>query len=519
MDTNTQAALDKANEASQLAKKGQVDAAIRCFETAIEMHPGMAGALCNLGALLDQSGRSQEAITRLQHCLKLQPEFPEAWNNYGNALLHSCQVDAAFQACSKATQLRPNYWEAHSNRMLSTLYRMGTAKALKIAHQEWRAALQAAPMDVTAFTPKKREKGQKIRLGFVSPDFRLHSVAFFLQPLLESLCKDQFELYLYSDNQSDDALTLRFKQLASSWKDCQSLSHQELTQAIRADSIDILFDLCGHFSHNRLPVFAARAASTQVAWLGFPGPTATPNIDYYIGDAAVYQEGIDSIGDAKLLKLPNGFHCYRPPAEAPAIASPPKESPYNFTFGCFNNAFKISPQIAELWGKILAATPNARLVLKSRGFADLKVRQQVQQWICTDKIDPTRVVFHQRTASLVDHLKAYGQIDLALDTYPYNGTTTTCEALWMGVPTISLAGTEPQSRVGASLLKQAKLEHFIASTPDAYLGIAKTLSERADYLTHLRTSLRTHLQQSDLLQPQSLSQPLAAALTKWVEGS
>jgi protein O-GlcNAc transferase len=516
LNTATQAALDQANHASALAQAGQVDAAIQAFEAAIALQPSMVGARCNLGALLDQTGRSEAALVQLRKCLQLQPDLPEAWNNYGNALLHCCQIEAAHHAFSRATQLRSSYLDAHSNRILATLYRADNNQTIQLARSDWQRALQAATQKMPAFHASKRSPQQKIRLGFVSPDFRLHSVAYFLQPVLEALCPETFEFYLYSDTQRSDAITLRFKQLADVWLDCQSLSHQQLTELIRADHIDVLFDLCGHFSHNRLPVFAARAANTQAAWLGFPGPTATANIDYYIGDNTVFRDAAHfPADDARLLQLPRGFHCYRPPATAPAIVSPPKETTHRFSFGCFNNTFKISPQIAELWGQLLRATPHSRLVLKARGFSNASVRQQIQHWICRDRIDPSRIVLLARTASLVEHLQCYGSIDLALDTFPYNGTTTTCEALWMGVPTISLVGQAPQSRVGASLLKQAQLEHFIAPTPSAYVAIARALYDRPDYLTRLRASLRTHLAQTDLLTVKSLSQPLTATLIEW----
>jgi protein O-GlcNAc transferase len=513
LDTPHQAALEQANKASDLAQQGRIDEAIRSFEAAILMHPGMAGALCNLGALLDQTGRTQAALARLRECIQLQPDFPEAWNNYGSALLHSCQIEAAYQAYSRAVQLRPNYFEAHSNRMLCPLYRSGKKEALATARRDWVAALKKYPVEEVAFSQIEKRGTGKIRLGFVSPDFRLHSVSFFLEPLLQQLSKERFELYLYSDTASPDALTLRYQHLADCWKNCESLSNKELLQQVRSDSIDVLFDLCGHFSFNRLPVFAARAAPKQVSWLGFPGSTATPNIDYYIGDASLVSTEDNSHGEeTRILELPDGFHCYKPPAEAPAIKSNSDKNQQVFTFGCFNNAFKISPDIAAIWGQLLKETPHSRLLLKARGFANPTLQQQIRQWICGNTLDPLRIVFLDRTPSLVKHLDAYSQIDLALDTFPYNGTTTTCEALWMGVPTVSLSGDVPQSRVGTSLLKQAQLQHFAAKTPRAYIDIAKALHDNPDYLLRIRASLRSHLQKTSLLNATALCKPLEAAL-------
>lgn len=514
MPKDIQSTIARANEALRLAQSNKLEEGIQLLETLIDEHPGMIGARSNLGALLDQAGRCERACEVLKEAIRLQPGFAEAWNNLGLALFHLTRTQAATDAFTRAVRIKPDYFEAHSNRCLMPLYRTGTITNSKGALTDWRHACETETT-----TPRTKgiglPKNSLLKIGFVSPDFRVHSVAYFLLPLIRHWStKKQVEIFLYSDVGCPDDVTESFRSLPVHYIPVRELSHRELAEKVRHDGIHVLFDLCGHFTHNRLPVFAMRAAPCQLAWLGYPCDSGTPHIDYRIADKVSSPPELSSNEPESILRLNRGYHCYSPPLQAPAIEAMPFAKGAAFTFGCFNNAFKISPEIARIWGVILQQSPKTRLLLKAKSFANDTVRQQILDWIHTDPTVRNRVQFRCRDASLQDHLATYNTVDLALDTFPYNGTTTTCESLWMGVPCITLCGSEPQSRVGASLLHQAKLNHFVTHSAEQYIQVATLLAHQADKLKSYRSVLRSHLSQTPLLNPEPVCEELLEQVKK-----
>lgn len=492
--------IEQANAALALADRGRVQEAVSLFEDLLRAHPEMAGARSNLGALYTQSGESSRAIEHLQQCLQDLPEFPEAWNNLGNAFMQACRMEEAYRAFSKAIRLRHAYFAAHSNRFLLLRYREAKGPVLEQAVREWQSALNQHPVSKNHYEPIAPTGYKKIRLGLLSPDFRNHSIAFFLEPLLARIDRDRIVVSLYSDVRQPDSITSRLARLADCWADVRDLTDAQLLEKLRGDSLHVLIDLTGHFERNRLPVFAARAAPLQLSWLGFPGTTGTPHIDGRLVDATVAHGSSESHACEPPIVLPDGFHCYRPSANAPAIAPLPFHRNGFLTFGSFNNAAKISPAVADLWGQLLETIPDSRLLLKARAFKDPDTRKRILHGILKDRpLSPERIRFLSRRPGLTEHLRDYHEVDLALDTYPYSGTTTTCEALWMGVPVVTLTGKSPQSRVTASLLHQARLSHFITGNPTALKHLVTRLAQRPDHLVRLRSSLRAHLQKTPLL--------------------
>lgn len=514
MSSQSSAFIELANQALDLAAGGERKSAIAALESVIAAQPNMVGARINLGALLCQTGEIDRAIDCLKTTLELAPKFPAAWNNYGHALLRSGAVEAAFQAFSKAIECDPQYISAHSNRILTTLYRETSQELRKSVYDDYRWAITQKVGLISAYQAS-RKAAKCIKIGFISPDFRQHSVAFFLESIFENLDKTQFELHLYADNEQNDRYSANFKRIACKWYECSQLSDPELTHLIRRHSLDLLFDLCGHFTHNRQAIIAARAAPIQCAWLGYPGITHTPNLDFYLADRIVLEKAELSAAQRKqVYALPEGFHCYSPPSEAPAIGSAPCTQKGHFTFGCFNNLFKISPQIAGTWGQILRLCPKSQLILKSTGLDSKIVQKRILNWLQLDPDEQYRVHFLGRTPSFSKHLKSYNQIDLALDSYPYNGTTTTCEALWMGVPTISLCGSQIQSRVGASLLTQVGLQHFSVASPSNYIALAQQLYQSPEKVARLRSQLRARVQISSLIDPKHLTKSFSEFIIK-----
>lgn len=516
MSSQSHASIELANQALDLATKGELESAIAALESVIASQPNMVGARINLGALLCRFGAIDRAIDCLKTALELAPKVPAAWNNYGHALLRSGAVETAFQAFSKAIVYDPLYISAHSNRILTTLYRETSLELQKRVKDDYRRAITQKIATIPVYQAR-RKTAKYIKIGFISPDFRQHSVAFFLESIFKTLDKSQFQLHLYSDNEQSDRYTEAFQRIACKWHPCSQLSDAELTQLIRLHSLDVLFDLCGHFSHNRQAVIAARAAPIQIAWLGYPGISHTPNLDFYLADRIVLEKSDLSATERKqTYALPQGFHCYSPPHEAPAIGSAPCTKNTHFTFGCFNNLFKISPQIAGTWGQILRLCPHSQLILKSAGLDSKIVQKRILTWMQLAPDEHSRVHFLGRTPNFSEHLESYNQIDLALDSYPYNGTTTTCEALWMGVPTISLSGPLIQSRIGASLLTQVGLQHFSVASPAHYAALAQQLYKHPEKLARLRSRLRARVQASSLLDPRQILDPLQKMLIQKV---
>jgi len=518
MDQNIEAAVERANAALRLADSGQLGSAIEILQEVVASQPSMVGARVNLGALLDRAGQSETACEQLKAAIRLQPDLAEAWNNLGLALFHLTRIRAAFDAFTRAVQIRPDYFEAHSNRSLMPLYRIRTGEWLDKSLTDWRQALTATK--VKKENPRRPEpRGVKpLKIGFVSPDFRVHSVAYFLLPVIDYWAQQSdLELYLYSDVISADETTERFRSLPLNYLSTQDLSNQQLIERIRGDRIEILFELSGHFTHNRLPVFAERAAPFQIAWLGYPISSGTPNIDFRIADEISAPRKSDGAAEEQVVRLDTGYHCYLPPKASPAIQAGPVSLQQPFTFGCFNNAFKISPEIARIWGLILENNPNCQLLLKAKSFANGKVREQILNWIHKEPSVRERIEFRSRDESLIDHLNTYNRIDLALDTFPYSGTTTTCESLWMGVPCITLCGNPPQSRVGASLLNQAKLQHFITHSAEQYVQLASLLAAQPEKLKSYRSGLRSHLNKTPLRDPTKVGEALLQRLRKLAE--
>lgn len=347
-----------------------------------------------------------------------------------------------------------------------------------------------------------------MKIGYVSGDFRRHSVANFLLPVLENHDRSRFETYCYSNNPWDDEVTDRLKTASGQWRRISGLEDPEAAEQIARDGIDLLIDLSGHTAHNRLTLFARRPAPLQATWLGYPGSTGVEAIDYRLVDGVT-----DPSGDAdyceKLVRLQPGFLCYAPLDPAPAPAMRPTGQPIRF--GSFNNPAKLSRATLDLWGRLLKTVGEAELVLKGKPFADPETRRILLERFAERGIAEERIVLLEHIADPVGHMAAYGEIDIALDPFPYNGTTTTCEALWMGVPVIALLGDRHSGRVGASLLTRVGLEDLIAADASDYVRRAAGLAADGNRLAELRRTLRDRMAASPLCDGPGFTRRLEAA--------
>jgi protein O-GlcNAc transferase len=544
---NPQFAEASNNCGAVLKQQGKADEAVELFKRAIALRPDYAEAYYNLGGALDDLGHRRDAIAAYRQAIAIKPNFVEAHynlalalqtegklgeavgtyeqalklkgndhaieNNLGHALLAQGRLQQAMTAFRRALAIKPDFADAHSNLLVCLNYCSDATPADVFAeHLAWgerhAAALRSGPVPYA----NPRTPHRRLRIGYVSPDLRMHSVAFFIEPLLAAHDHRDYEIFCYANVTHPDAVTKRLQALVDQWRDIVQLSDGEAARLIREDGIDILVDLAGHTAGNRLLILARKPAPIQVAYLGYPNTRGLAAIDYWLSDACA-----DPIGRTehyyveKVVRLPRGFNCYRPLPESPEVGLLPARRADHITFGSFNNASKISEPVITCWAKILIGLPTARLRLKARALSDEQTCDRLQDAFAAHGITPQRIDMIGRVASSAEHLALYNRVDIGLDTFPYNGHTTTCEALWMGVPVITLAGTTHAGRVGVSLLTQAGLAEFITPTPQAYVELAIELANDLPRLQGLRQSLRERLAASALCDAKGFTRALEAA--------
>lgn len=513
---------------------GRIPESIEHLERARAIAPDDAGICFSLGALYAEHGDKGKAIERYTESLRLKPDNDEAWSNLGIVHYELLNYGASVECLEKAVAINAGNEKAFYNLGLAL---MAVGKSVE-ADRMFRAARDIAP-DNNAISscllfnlhnlaaPTNREiadehrrwgsrfdglshpgstqvlpgrDGGKIRVGYVSPDFRWHSVFFFINPVLRAHDRATVECYGYSDVLRPDDATLQLKHAADHWRDISRLSDEQVLSLIRDDAIDILVDLAGHTARNRLPVFAARAAPVQVSWLGYPDTTGLRAMDFRLTDDRVDPVGeADALCTETLVRLEGGFVCYAPPANAPSPGGALMLANGFATFGSFNNLAKVTDQVIRAWSAILHRVPGARLILKAKGLGDASVRARVLSEFQGHGIDGDRVECHGHIVAIDRHFDMYRRIDIALDTFPYNGTTTTCEALWMGVPVVTWAGDRHVSRVGRSLLTTVGLADCVAESEDAYIELAVALAGDVARFASLRTGLRDRMRASPLM--------------------
>jgi predicted O-linked N-acetylglucosamine transferase (SPINDLY family)/ADP-heptose:LPS heptosyltransferase len=496
-----------------LAALGRRDEAEASYRRGLALRPGATDGHNNLGVLLEQLGRYDEAEACYRHAIELAPHLAQPHNNLGVLLKESGQLAAALKTHRRAIALNPNLPAVHSNMLYTLNYDEAVSpQALFKVHQAWGQipGVQFAT-EGSRFT-NSPDPARRLRIGYVSGDFHHHSVTFFVEPLIEAHARAAVEVFLYANGIKSDAVTARLKTLADHFVPIHGLSDELAAARIRQDGIDILVDLSGHTNANRMMLFARKPAPVQVSWLGYPNTTGLPAIDYRLTDAVADPPGAaDALHTERLVRLERGFLCYRPPAQAGAVAPPPASRSGHVTFGSFNNFAKLSPRTVALWARLLRELPNARLLLKAPQFKDRGTRERCVAAFAAAGIAAERLDVVPPLATAEEHLALYGRVDVALDPLPYNGTTTTAEALWMGVPVVTLRGDRHASRVGASMLTAIGLEQLVAATPDDYVVIASALARDPGRLEQLRAGLRDRMRTSPLCDGTDFARRVEAA--------
>ena len=449
----------------------------------------------------------------MHRALQVDPNCVEAHNNLAMFLRDQGELVECRRHYQQALRLKPNQASVFSGYLLS-LNDDPAAEPDWVASEHRRfneiVKSRSRPLAPRSLDPEKR-----LRIAYLSPDFRTHSVAHFIAPLLEAHDRLMVEVTCYATSNAEDGMTERIRQATDRWRPVFRLSDDDLAALIQEDQIDVLIELSGHTADNRLTMLAERTAPVQMTYLGYPNTTGLASVDYRITDAVADPPGVtDAWHTEKLLRIDGGFLAYAAPPFAKEIpgSDPPARKAGAITFGSFNNLAKTNDTLLQSWATILARVPHSRLLLKAHGLRNEGVRQRIlRTFAAHGEIAPERVCFMGHERSAADHLQRYHEVDLALDTFPYNGTTTTCEALWMGVPVLTLQGRSHAGRVGASLLSRVALQEFVAQDWSDYVEKAVVWAGRQDNSGELRSKLRGRLLASPLMDAGRLARGLEAA--------
>jgi predicted O-linked N-acetylglucosamine transferase (SPINDLY family) len=489
-------------------------AGIPFFRRAVAIKPTYAPALGNLGLALSADSKFAEAIEIFERAIKLDPKLAQARVGRALALQQTYKIEEAAAAFGAVLAEYPAHHEARAGRLLTLNYISGkTREEIFAEHLAFDQAVHSNLRDRPPVTfAKTADANRPLRLAFLSSDLRKHSVAYFIEPILRHLDRTQLEIVLYHDHFQVDAMSDRLRGHAKLWRNFVGQLHDTVEKTIRADAPDILVDLAGHTGLSRLPVFARRLAPVQISYLGYPNTTGLREIDYRFVDA-ITDPGPedDRFHTEKLVRFAPCAWAYQPPDSTPEPRRS-AENNHQIVFGSFNNFAKVSDVTVELWRRVLAAVPGSLLVLKGHGFEDPSIAAIARLRLRGVVDDPTRIKLVGRIPDIASHLDLYSGIDIALDSFPYHGTTTTCEALWMGVPLVALSGDRHAARVSTSLLTASGHPEWIAHSEDEYVRIAAELANDPARRAALRFSLREDLRRSPLLDHAGQAQRFTAAL-------
>lgn len=499
------------NLALCLTELSRPEDALFHFNEAITLAPDRAEIYNNRGNLFVQYWKLAEASESYRKAIETKHDYAGAYSNLGRIANYEGRIDDAIALFAKALEIQPDFRTAADN-LLSILNYSDAYTPDQVSKEHVRLS-HIYPVSTEKHSRRNFSGMGKIRIGYVSSDFKSHSVGFFIEPVLKSHSRDDFEIFCYDQVTVPDETTERIRNIGWLWRPVFGLPDCDVANMIREDAIDILVDLTGHFDGNRLGVFALQPAPVQVTWLGYPNTTGLKQVDFRLTDElADPTDMTDHLYSERLVRLPKSFLCYAAPVSAPEEAPLPGEP---IMFCCFNNYPKVSDSVLNLWARILHVVPSSKLFLKSGQLGDAGVRTRLLERFSGLDIDPSRLVLAGFEVSREGHLQRYGTCHIALDTFPYNGTTTTCEALWMGVPVVTLAGATHASRVGVSILENSGLPELIAANTDQYVDIAATLAKNPERLQEYRQTLRTRLLCSRLMDAATFTSGLEQAY-RWM---
>ena len=494
---------------------GRLDEAVASLTRAIQLNPDHVQAYSNLSLVLRDLGRSDEAVASCSRALRVKPDNAIVHNNLGLALEDEGLLDQAVESYRKAIQLDPGNAAIHSNLLLALNYSPTTGPAkLFQEHLCWaraHATIAAPPQPHT----NEPDPDRRLRLAYVSPDFRSHPAVYFLEPLLANHDRLRFEIVGYGNVRNPDQVTTRLRSRCDAFVNVWPMTDQQLAQKVRDDRIDILVDLAGHTANNRLTMFAHKPAPVQIAYLGYQNTTGLEAMDYRITDDVTDPPEDDENDRSpfcteRLLRLKCGFLCFNPSPDAPDVSPLPAQRNGHITFLASHRLVKVNDRVLDLWCGVLKATPTSRLILAPRSVSPASM-QRITRKLIDRGLDQARFEFQHRHVTGRQYLSVFDEVDLMLDALPTSAGTTACEALWMGVPLITLQGDRYAGRMAASILTRVGFEQFIARTPEQYIDLAVRWSSRPADLGELRAGMRQRLRQSTLCDTAGFVAELEAA--------
>jgi protein O-GlcNAc transferase len=491
--------------------QGKFEEAEECCRDALDLIPDNIDLINNLGGVLIYNNKLEEALAVFERALTFAPDNPLILGNMAEALKRQGRLDESIAFSRKAIAVKPDDNNNYSNLLLIMTY------AASISPQD--LATTAREFDEHIADPLRRlrplirdkDPERRLRIGYVSPDFRDHPVTYSFEFLLKLHDRRQFEIFAYSSSVWKDHVTARLKPAFDHWRDIKALNDDQAADLIETDGIDILVDLAGHTADNRLLVFARKPAPVQVSWLGYPATTGMKAMDYRISDSYAEPVGLtEHLNVETLWRMPEIFACYQAHENSPAVIDhPPFEDNGYITFGCFNNFAKITEPVLMAWSLIMAQVPNSHLLLEFMGLESPKFRAAIEARLERLSLPMNRVILEPRKKS--NQFVLYNRIDIALDPFPRNGGATSMDAVWMGVPFITLAGAHFGSRLGVTILSNAGLPELIAKALDEYVGLAVDLAQDKDWLRSLRHNLRDRVAASPLMNQQAFTRNMETA--------
>ena len=502
---------------------GQIDEALASYHRALELDPGCADACNNLGIVQQQIGQTEAALASYRRVLEIEPDHVASHNNLGAALVDLGCLEEAFASYRQALTLKPDYTDAHSNLICIHNYLADHSSTQLLAETRRFGDIVARQADTFTYWDNTPEPNRCLRIGIVSADLRQHPVGYFSENVLAMLTTHalgRLEVFAYSNNFQFDATSERIKACCKTWRFVPNISDEMLAKLIRDDAVDILIDLSGHTDRNRLPLFAWKPAPVQITWLGYFASTGVEAIDYLLADPWTLPESEETNFTETIWRLPETRLCFTPPDVTLNVGPLPALDNGYVTFGCFNHLTKMNEGVVALWARILTAIPKSRLFLKTRHLEAVSAQQSVIKRFESRGINAGRLIL-ESYAPRADYLAAYNRIDIALDPFPYTGGTTSVEALWMGVPVLTLEGRQFLARQGVGLLMNAGLPEWVAADQDDYLSRAVAHASDLQRLASLRAGLRQQVLASPIFDAPRFARHFEAALRgmwkKWCD--
>ena len=483
-------ALAYNNLGNALKDQGNLNEALDAYKKAIEIQPDYADPYYNLGNALRDQGKQDEAVKAYKKAIEIQPDFADACNNIGNMLSDQGNIEEAIEAYNRTISMNPHHFKAYSNLIFFLAQiELVDSKFLEKITKSYNKATSSKVK--RSFHHKKSFPSQKLRVGFVSGDMRDHPVGYFLQNLFKYINKEEVEIYVYSNSTIYTKLTYSLKKFTAFWRNITNISDHEAAEIIYNDTLDVLIDLSGHTALNRLPVFAYKPCAIQASWLGYFGSTFLNEMDFIIGDSFVTPLEKSKDFYEKIALLEHCYLCFAAPNfELPVSNTPALENKI-ITFGCFNHSRKLNSNVISTWSRILKNVEKSKLLLKGDSYTKDSIDKILHEF-SLNNIDPSKLMFEGQ-CSREDLLKSYDRVDISLDPFPYPGGTTTCEAIWMGVPTITMKGSSFLSSVGETIAVNSGHGNLCAETTDKYIELAVQLSGDISTLNANRMQRRSNV--------------------------